>query len=118
MIKGTQNGTITDFDGNYTLKGVDGNAVLIFSFVGMKVIEVPIAGKSTISVTLEEETIGLEEVVAVGYGTQKKANLTGAVGNVQMDDLESRPLTNASLALQGTVSGVYALQNSGKPGRR
>lgn len=116
MIKGTQNGTITDFDGNYTLKGVDGSAVLIFSFVGMKVIEVPIAGKSTISVTLEEETIGLEEVVAVGYGTQKKANLTGAVGNVQMDDLESRPLTNASLALQGTVSGVYALQNSGKPG--
>lgn len=72
--------------------------------------------QSIINISLQEETIGIDEVVAVGYGTQKKANLTGAVGNVQMDDMESRPLTNASLALQGTVAGVYALQSSGKPG--
>lgn len=116
VVKGTSVGTITDMDGKYNLKEVKSQDILVFSFVGMKPVEMAVAGKSQISGTMEEETIGLEEVVAVGYGTQKKANLTGAVGNVQMDDLESRPLTNASLALQGTVSGVYALQNSGKPG--
>ncbi|WP_372775825.1 TonB-dependent receptor [Mangrovibacterium sp.] len=116
LIKGSTVGTITDFDGNYALKDVGSDAVLVFSFVGMRTLEVPVAGQAKISVSLEGETIGLEEVVAIGYGTQKKANLTGAVGNVQMSDMESRPLTNASLALQGTVAGVYALQSSGKPG--
>jgi len=116
VVKGTTNGTITDIDGKYNLPNVPANATVQFSFVGMKTQEVAVGAKTTINVVLAEEAIGLEEVVAVGYGTQKKANLTGAVGNIKMDDLESRPLTNSSLALQGKVSGVYALQNSGKPG--
>lgn len=116
LVKGTINGTITDFDGNYTIPNVPVGSTLVFSFVGMRTQEFLVGNQSRIDVVLEQDAIGIEEVVAIGYGTQKKANLTGAVGNVQMDDLESRPLTNASLALQGTVSGVYALQNSGKPG--
>jgi TonB-dependent starch-binding outer membrane protein SusC len=116
VVKGTTAGTITDVNGKYNLPNVPANVILQFSFVGMKSQEVAIGGKTIINVVLAEEAIGLEEVVAVGYGTQKKANLTGSVGNVKMDDLASRPLTNASLALQGTVAGVYALQSSGKPG--
>ncbi|MFA9370863.1 MAG: TonB-dependent receptor [Labilibaculum antarcticum] len=116
MVKGTTNGTISDIDGNYTLLNVPGNSVLVYSFIGMRSQEIPFDGRTNVNVTLTEETIGLNEVIAVGYGTQKKANLTGAVGSVQMGDMESRPLTNASLALQGTVAGVYALQSSGKPG--
>jgi len=116
VVKGTTTGVITDSDGNYTLTNFPENAILKFSFVGMKTTEISVGNQVKINVTLADETIGLEEVVAVGYGTQKKANLTGAVGNIKMDDLKSRPLTNASLALQGTVAGVYALQSSGKPG--
>lgn len=116
VIQGTTNGTITDSDGNFMLKDVDAHSVLVFSFVGMRTQEIEIAGKTSFDIRMEEETIGLDEVVAVGYGTQKKVNLTGAVGNVQMDELASRPLTNSSNALQGKVSGVYALQKSGKPG--
>ena len=115
IVKGTTTGTITDVDGNYSLDNLPADAVLVYSFIGMETKEV-VVKKSVINVVLEEEMVGVEEVVVVGYGTQKKANLTGAVGNVQLEDIESRPLTNASLALQGTVSGVYALQSSGKPG--
>lgn len=115
VVKGTTNGTITNIDGEYVLNGVQENSVLLFSFVGMKLVEKTVNG-NIVNAILAEEAIGLDEVVAVGYGTQKKANLTGAVGNVKMDELASRPLTNASLALQGTVAGVYALQSSGKPG--
>ncbi len=116
VVKGSTNGTITDVNGNYALSNVPAKSTLQFSFVGMKTQEIVFGGKTTINVVLAEESIGIEEVVAVGYGTQKKANLTGSVGNVKMDELASRPLTNASLALQGTVAGVYALQSSGKPG--
>ncbi len=116
VVKGTTVGTITDIDGKYTLDGVPSDGVIVISFIGMKAQEVSVAGQKNINVTLTSDVVGLDEVVAVGYGSKKKANLTGAVGNVQMNDMESRPLTNASLALQGTVSGVYALQSSGKPG--
>jgi TonB-linked SusC/RagA family outer membrane protein len=116
IVKGTTIGVSTDLDGKFYLSLPPEDKVLIFSFIGMKTQEVAVGNKTTIDVVLEEETIGIEEVIAVGYGTQKKANLTGAVGNIKMDELKSRPLTNASLALQGTVAGVYALQSSGKPG--
>ncbi|WP_159523589.1 TonB-dependent receptor [Sunxiuqinia indica] len=116
VVKGTTTGTITDFDGNYTIDKVPANATLVFSFVGMRTQEIEVGNQSVINITLAEEAIGIDEVVAVGYGTQKKVNLTGAVGNVQMDDLENRPLTNSSSALQGKIAGVYALQKSGKPG--
>jgi len=116
MVKGAQKGTITDLDGKFTISVSDPNAVLLFSFIGYKSQEIQLNGRNSLEVTMEEDSRNLEEVVVVGYGTQKKANLTGAVGLVRMNDMESRPLTNSSLALQGTVSGVYALQNSGKPG--
>lgn len=116
VIKGTTTGTVTNIDGIYNLTGISSDDVLQFSFVGMRSQEFAVGTQSTVNVTLVADAIGIEEVVAIGYGTQKKANLTGAVGSVQMDDMESRPLTNASLALQGTVAGVYALQSSGKPG--
>jgi TonB-linked SusC/RagA family outer membrane protein len=116
VLKGTMTGITTDNNGNFSLILPDNAKILTFSFVGMRSQDVVLGSKSEYNVKLAEETIGLEEIIAVGYGTQKKANLTGAVGNVKMDDLASRPLTNASLALQGTVAGVYALQSSGKPG--
>ena len=116
FVKGTTMGTITDTDGKYNLENVSLDATLVFSFVGMRSQEIPVDGKTGINMVMKEKTVALDEVVAIGYGTQKKANLTGAVGNVPMNDMASRPLTNASLALQGTVAGVYALQSSGKPG--
>ena len=117
VVKGTTTGTITDFDGNYSLGNVPGNATLQFSFVGMKPQELAVGGKTTINVTLADETIGIEEVVAVGYGVQKKVNLTGSISSVKFDDaLDNRPITNGTQALGGKVSGVWVSQNSGKPG--
>lgn len=113
--KGTSNGTITDFDGNFTLEANSGS-ILDVSYIGYRSVEVKSATGKLLSVVLKEDTQALEEVVVVGYGVQKKVNLTGSVGNVSLKDLGDRPITNASNALQGTVSGVYALQKSGQPG--
>ncbi|MCL4481341.1 MAG: TonB-dependent receptor, partial [Bacteroidetes bacterium] len=93
------------------------NATLVFSFVGMKSQEVAINGKTTVNIAMEEESIGLEEVVAVGYGVQKKVNLTGSISTVKFDnELTNRPITNGTQALGGKVTGVWVSQNSGKPG--
>lgn len=113
--KGTSNGTITDFDGNFTLEA-NSDAILDVSYIGYRSVEVKSVSGKLLSVVLKEDTQALEEVVVVGYGVQKKVNLTGSVGNVSLKDLGDRPITNASNALQGTVSGVYALQKSGQPG--
>ncbi|MDP3434696.1 MAG: carboxypeptidase-like regulatory domain-containing protein, partial [Bacteroidota bacterium] len=117
VVKGTTNGTITDGNGNYSLSNVPESAIVQFSFVGMKGQEVAVAGKTSINVTLAEDAIGLEEVVAVGYGVQKRSNLTGAVATVNFNqELENRPLTNASQALGGATAGLWVSQNSGQPG--
>jgi TonB-linked SusC/RagA family outer membrane protein len=116
IVKGTTKGVITDFDGNYSFSNVPSDATLVFSFVGMKTQEVLVSGKTVINVVLEEETIGLEEVVAVGYGTQKKSNITGAISSIKADDLANRSTTNATSALQGKVSGVQIVNTSGAPG--
>ena len=117
VVKGTTTGAITDMDGNYTLNKVPENATIVFSFVGMKTQEVAVGEKSTIDITLLDETIGIEEVVAVGYGVQKKVNLTGSISSVKFgDELDNRPITNGTQALGGKVSGVWVSQNSGKPG--
>ena len=113
LVKGTTQGTITDFDGKYTLSNIPADATLVFSFVGMKVQEIPVAGKNELNVTLEEETIGLEEVVAVGYATQKRVNLTGSVGTVDMEIMESRPVNSATQMLQGVVPGLNIAQGNG-----
>jgi TonB-linked SusC/RagA family outer membrane protein len=116
VVKGTTQGAVTDSDGRYTLTDVPADAVLSFSFVGMKSQEVAVAGKPTINVKLIEESIGLEEVVAIGYGTVKKSDLTGSVGSIESDIIAKTTLPDATSALQGRVAGVNIEQNVGKPG--
>ena len=116
IIKGTTNGTITNADGEYSLTNVPANATLQFSFVGMKTQEIAVGGKSAINVVMEENTIGLGEVVAVGYGTMKKSDLTGSVSSVSADDFKTTPLRSLSSMLQGSTSGIEIIKNSGAPG--
>lgn len=114
--KGTTNGTITDIDGKFSLE-ISDNSTLQFSYIGYIPSDIPVAGQNSLKVELREDTQALEEVVVVGYGTQKKVNLTGSVSSVKFDDeLANRPITDASQALSGKVSGVWISQNSGKPG--
>jgi len=116
VVKGTVNGTITDMNGNYTLGDIQAKSILQYSFVGMKTQEFAVESKSTINVVLFEETIGIEEVVAVGYGTQRKESVTGSVASMGGDKLRDVPSSNISQALQGRVSGVEMSQTSSKPG--
>lgn len=115
MEKGTTNGTSTDFDGNYTLS-VAKNATLVFSYIGFLTQEVPVEGKTTLNVVLKTDTQQLEEVVVVGYGTQKKALVTGANIQVSGDALQKQSTTNALQALQGQTPGVQISSTSGQPG--
>lgn len=115
VIKGTTTGTITDFEGNYSLTNVPGDATLLFSFVGMKGQEIKLAGKSIVNVVLSEETIGIEEVVAIGYGTMRKSDLTGSIASVDMTDKSMAANINLTQALQGYVPGVN-VGASGKAG--
>lgn len=116
VIKGTTNGTITDGEGKFTLKGVTADAVLQFSFVGMKMQEVPVAGKTSFQIVLEDETIGIDEVVAIAYGTQKKRDITGSVQNVNAEELQSIPVGQFAQKLQGQIAGVQINQTTGQPG--
>lgn len=116
FVEGTKTGVITDMNGKFTIDASGSSSALVFSYIGYITKKASVGKQTTIKVALEQDSKKLDEVVVVGYGTQKKVNLSGAVGSVRMDDMKSRPLTNASLALQGTVAGVYALQSSGKPG--
>ncbi len=115
-LKGTSTGTITDKNGNYTLGIASASGTIVFSYVGFATQEVEVAGKTTINVKLKEENASLTEVVVVGYGTQKKVNLTGSVATVAADELIKRPAANASLLLQGKVPGLQIIQNSAQPG--
>ena len=117
VVKGTTQGTITDANGEYTLTNLPANATLVFSFVGMKSQEVVVGNQTSVNLALQEETIGLEEVVAIGYGTQKKVNLTGSVSNVTAEVLENRPITNVGQGLQGEISNLNITPNSGAPGQ-
>ncbi|WP_430812274.1 MULTISPECIES: TonB-dependent receptor [unclassified Carboxylicivirga] len=116
VIKGTSNGIITDYDGKYSLSEVPADATLVFSFIGMKTQEVTVGGNKVINVTLVSNVIGLDEVVAVGYGTQKKVNLTGAIASVSSNDLNRRVITSTESMLQGRLPGLQVIQNSGEPG--
>ncbi len=112
--KGTSNGTVTDLDGAYTIK-VPANAVLVFSFYGFKDVEVPVEGKTVIDVTMYPDNLLLEEVVVVGYGTQKSKDLTAPIVTVKGEELSKQISSNPMSALQGMVSGVQII-NSGAPG--
>ena len=116
VVKGTTNGTITGSSGNFTLNNVPAGAILQFSFVGMQMQDIPVDGKTTFSVVMKEETIGLEEVVAIGYGVQKRSLVTGAISSVKSDDLQTIPSARADQAIQGRTSGVSVLSASGAPG--
>ncbi|MDX9882222.1 MAG: TonB-dependent receptor [Prolixibacteraceae bacterium] len=116
IVKGTTNGTITDTNGNFSLTNVPGDATLVFSFVGMRVQEFSVAGKTTVNVTMQEETIGIDEVVAVGYGTQRKVTSTAAVSAIKGEDLTGSPVANINNSMVGRLSGVLSYQNSGQPG--
>ena len=117
VIKGTKIGEITDVNGNYSLTNVPANGVLQISFVGMKTVEASVAGKNTINITMVESTQAIDEVVVVGYGTQKKINLTGSVATVATDDIVKRTVTNTITTLEGKVAGLRVNQSNGMPGR-
>ena len=113
-IKGTTSGTTTNASGSYTLQGVSRNATLIFSFIGMKKQEIPVSGRTEIDVVLEDDAKVTQEVVVVGYGTQKKVNLTGAVSSIDSKSLAARPVQNLGQALQGMIPGLnLSVGNSG-----
>lgn len=116
FVKETTIGTTTSSDGTYTLNNIPSNAILVFSFIGMKTQEIQYNGQSTINLTLEEETIGLEEVIAIGYGTQKKATTTAAVAALKGEELTGAPVANVNNSLIGRVPGLLSFQNSGEPG--
>ncbi len=116
-VKGTTNGTITDVDGNFEIESTDKNTLLI-SFIGYKDMEIKLAKNTNLGqLVLNEDTEQLEEVIVVGYGVQKKVNLTGSVSSVNGKDLEHRPVANAVQSLQGLVPGLTVSNNSsGRPG--
>lgn len=113
--EGTDNGTQTDFDGNYSIEVSSSDATLVFSFIGMVAVEKTVGQDTSIDVRMEPDSQALEEVVLVGYGTIKKSDLTGAVGVVGGEELLKGPVTNALEGLQGRVAGVNISLNSGSP---
>jgi len=116
IAKETGEGTVTDTNGEFNLTVKDPKVVIEFSYVGFGTQEIPLNGRVFLNVTLTEDTELLEEVVVVGYGTQKKVNLTGSVQNVSSEDLVKRNVSNTSIALQGLIPGVSVVTTSGRPG--
>ncbi|TDU43045.1 TonB-linked SusC/RagA family outer membrane protein [Gelidibacter sediminis] len=117
MEKGTTNGVVSDFDGNYSIK-VNSNATLQFSYVGYAPQLIPVEGRQSIDVVMTEQSEGLNEVIVVGYGTQKKGNLTGAISTIDAEVLEDRPVSNVMQAIQGSAPGLQlSVGNAGgEPG--
>ncbi|WP_372647315.1 SusC/RagA family TonB-linked outer membrane protein [Draconibacterium sp.] len=116
LVKGTTRGTISDVDGNFSLKDVRSEDILVFSFIGMKEVEVTVGDQTSFEVTMEDAVIGVDEVVVVGYGTQKKSDVTGSVSSVSEERLAKIPVSNVMQAVQGAVSGVNISQASSIPG--
>lgn len=115
-VKGTTKGTVTDRDGNFVIGGLSGAESLIVSFVGYQTLEVPLKGTNKLNIILIEDNKTLNDVVVVGYGTQKKATLTGAVGQVKGDVVKQSPNGNLSNNLTGRTPGIVAVNRSGEPG--
>lgn len=115
VVSGTTNGTQTDFDGNYSLSDVPSNATLEISYIGYVSQEVPVNGRSTINISMVQDFQALDEVVIVGYGTQSRAAVTGAISSVGAEEITALPVANATEALQGRAAGVTVV-NTGAPG--
>ena len=115
LVKGVSTGTATDMDGNFTLN-VASKAVLVVSSIGYETQEVPVNGRTLINVVLKSDVVALKDVVVVGYGVQKKVNLTGAVSSLSTDELEGKPIANVLEAMQGTTPGLVIQQGTSTPG--
>ena len=116
LVKGTTNGTTTDFDGNFTLRNVTSGSTLVFSYLGFKNVELQVSDDSPISVTMEEDAQSLDEVVVVGFGTQLKKEVTGAVSIIGSETIEDIKPVRIEQAIQGQTAGVQILNSSGSPG--
>ena len=117
LVKGTTIGTITDIDGNFKLDNVSSNATLVVSYIGYQTQEIPVAGKKNFTVKLADDTQTLDEVVVVGYGVQRKSDLTGSVASVKGSDvIKSAPAADITSSLQGRLAGVSIVSSSGQPG--
>ena len=116
LVQGTDQGTSTDTDGNYTITLDNPGATLVFSYIGYTTKKVLVDSQTTLNMTLEIDALGLDEVIAIGYGYVKKSDLTGSVGTIDKKLLNSQAVENPLMALTGTTSGVQVLQNSGEPG--
>ncbi|WP_236973487.1 SusC/RagA family TonB-linked outer membrane protein [Membranihabitans maritimus] len=117
LVKGTNKGASTDFNGNFTLEDVDENAVLVISYIGYQTQEISLDGKQIIAIKLRENISELEELVVVGYGSVKKSNITTSISNIKAEAIENRPITSISEAFAGQLAGVRAMNASGKPGQ-
>ena len=115
LVKGVSTGTATDMDGNFSLN-VASKAVLVVSSIGYETQEVPVNGRTLINVVLKSDVVALKDVVVVGYGVQKKVNLTGAVSSLSTDELEGKPIANVLEAMQGTTPGLVIQQGTSTPG--
>ena len=115
VVDGTSNGGVTDLDGKFSIQKVGNNGVLRFSYVGYKDQKVSVAGKSTVNVVMLEDAMGIDEVVVVGYGVQRKSDVTGALTRVGEKELNAKPVSNAFEALQGKAAGVDITSNE-RPG--
>jgi TonB-linked SusC/RagA family outer membrane protein len=116
LEKGTTNGTVTDFDGKYELDVSSKDVVLVFSYTGFSSQEITVGDQTIIDMVMESDIANLDEIVVVGYGTQKKAVVTGAITKVKGDDLQDMPIPRIEDALKGRTSGVRVVSNSGQPG--
>ncbi|NIJ54467.1 TonB-dependent receptor [Dyadobacter arcticus] len=116
ILKGTQTGSTTDTDGQYSIQVPDENAILVFSFVGYQSQEIAVGDKTSISISLKPEDRALEEIIVVGYGTQKQREVTGSIATIQAAQLEDQPVGQFAQKLQGRVAGVQINQSTGVPG--
>lgn len=116
IVKGTQNGTTTDFDGNYTLSNVADDAIIVFSYTGFTTQEIPVNGQTTINVVMQIDAAALDEVIVVGFGSQSKRDLTGAISQIKAEDIAQVVTANPTAALQGKLAGVQVETAGGAPG--
>ncbi len=116
LEKGTNNGTLTDLNGNFSIAVSNANAILRFSFLGYRTQEIRVNSRTDISLTMEEEEMGLDEVLVIGYGSLRRSDLTGSVSRVSADEINAFPTSNILQAMTGRTSGVQIIQNTGAPG--
>lgn len=116
VLKGTTQGTVSNIDGNFSIPNVKAEDILVFSFVGMVTQEITVGSQTEINITMQPDAIGLEEIVAIGYGTQSKKKITSAISKVDMEGVRDMPVTSSGQILQGRASGVSVTDNNGTPG--